>query len=200
MPIKILRPDHTELVGSGCVLLTAPHASGPKTSLHTGQIVEDIALASRAYAVIGKVNSAYSDDDRLNSARADFIKTINEIIDENSIKCVLEIRGRQEPGVEIGTGHDMTCSDDIRNLLSSFLSRTFKVELDNHPHDPRAEVGQDRREATGTPTVQAAQITVGSEEREMRRDMLVDRLAELVGIINVKLGFDPSAEPRRTED
>ena len=202
MPIKILRPDHTELVGLGYVLLTGLHASGPKTDLHTGLIVEDVALASRAYAVIGKVNSAYSDDDRLNSARADFMKTINEIIDENSIKCVLEIHGRQEPGVEIGTGHGRTCSDDIRDLLSSFLSRTFKVEMDDQPHDPKTGEGQgsyERRDATGALTVQSAQIIVGSEEREMRRDMLVDRLAELVGIINVKLGFGPSAEPPRED-
>jgi hypothetical protein len=200
LPIKILRPDHTELVGSGCVLLTAPHASDPKTSFHTGQIVEDVALASRAYAVIGKVNSAYSEDDRLNSAREDLRKTITEIIQENSIKCVLEILGRQEPGVEIGTGHGMTCSVEIRDLLSSFLSRTFKVELDDPAHDPKAEVGQGSREATGALAVQSAQIIVGSEEREKRRDILVDRLAELVGIINVKLGFDPSAEPPHSED
>lgn len=203
MPIKILRPDHTELVGTGHVLLTAPHAADSQTSLYTGKIVEDAALASRAYAAIGKVSNAYSDSERLHTARTELRKSIDNTVDENAIKCILDIHGKQEPGVEIGPGLGATCADETVSLVTSFLSTDFKVTIDNEHHEAKpgdAQISYERRDGKGAFTVQSVQLILGGEEREMQRDKLVDKLAELVGLLNARLGLDASANATHAED
>jgi hypothetical protein len=198
MPIKILHPDHTELVGLGYVLLVAPHATGVDKDLHTGQLVEDAALASRAYAVIGKTGSAYQDQDRLQSVRVDFRRSIDGIIEENGIKCVLNVRGRKESGVDVGTGQGKTATDDISGIVRIFLSRNFTVTRDKYQgvKPDGAEDGYEKIDAKGGFAVQSVQISFGLEELQTRRDKIVDDLAELVGLVNVKLGFQlPATTP-----
>src|SRR5712664_5021914 len=103
MPVKIIHPDHVEIVGLGHVLLTAPHIASPDADLHTGTIVEEAALTSRSYAVIGKVSREFLDLNRLQSAQSEFRKSIESFIAEDGIRYLLEIRGKKEPGVNIGT-------------------------------------------------------------------------------------------------
>src|SRR6266705_6827035 len=194
LPIKILRSDHTELVGSGFVLLTAPHATGHEAD-HMGQIVEDAALASRAYAVIGKVGSQYSDPDRIETARTDFRKSIDSIIEEDAIKCVLDTKGKEETGVDVGTGLGSTCTDETGNLVKSFLSRDFAVTVNRKYQGMKPEsvaTSYHRVGSTGAFMVEAVQLEFGREERQLKRDKVVNDLAELVGLLNVKVGFVPS--------
>src|SRR5262249_45514838 len=94
MPIKILHQNHTELVGTGYVLLTSPQTSG-SDQLYPTHIVEDAALSSRAYAAIGKNNRA-TDDEQVRTAGRETSERINEIVQENGIKCILEICAKQE--------------------------------------------------------------------------------------------------------
>src|SRR5713101_7917728 len=103
MPVKIIHPDHVEIVGLGHVLLTAPHIASPDADLHTGTIVEEAALTSRSYAVIGKVSKEFLDLGKIRSAKSELRKGIETFIAEDGIRYVLDIRGRKEPGVEIRT-------------------------------------------------------------------------------------------------
>ena len=194
MPIKILHRNHTELVGTGYVLLAAGNTTGP-VELYPGPIAEDVALSSRAYAIIGKNNA--HDNELQASILQELRDRINSIIDENRIKCILEILSKQDPGIEIQTGPGRTCNEEISNLIYSFLSKSFPVSLNQESLESQSEglTGLERKNQDGAFAVQSVRINIGSEELAMRKDKLVDQLAELVGILNVRLGFDPAREP-----
>jgi len=194
LPIKILHRNHTELVGTGYVLLTALNTTGP-VELYPGPVAEEAALSSRAYAIIGKNNA--HDSDHQAQVLQELKERINGIIDENRVKCVLELRFNQDPGIEIQTGPGKTCSEEISNLIHSFLSKNFPVSLDHEPLESQSKslTGLERKNQDGTFAVQSVRINIGSEGLAMRRDKLVDQLAELVGMLNVRLGFDPASEP-----
>ena len=194
MPIKILHRNHTELVGTGYILLAARNTTGP-VELYPGPIAEDVALSSRAYAIIGKNNA--HDNELQASILQELRDRINSIIDENRIKCILEILSKQDPGIEIQTGPGRTCNEEISNLIYSFLSKSFPVSLNQESLESQSEglTGLERKNQDGAFAVQSVRINIGSEELAMRKDKLVDQLAELVGILNVRLGFDPAREP-----
>jgi len=203
LPIKIVRPDHTELVGAGYVLLTAPHAAGPEADLHTGRIVEDAALASRAYAVIGKISREYLDLNRIQAAQTDFRKSIDTLIEDDGIRCILDIHGKKEPGVDIGTGLGRTCTEDTTNLVKTFLSKNFNVTMNATYQGlkPGSIVTTyEKMDSKGQLLVQAVQIEFGHEERSEERDKVVNDVAELVGLMNVKLGFVPPEATARLDD
>jgi hypothetical protein len=194
LPIKILQRNHTELVGTGYVLLTASNTTGP-VELHPGPIVEDVALTSRAYAIIGK-NKA-PDNEHQAPVLQELKDRINSIIEENRVKCILEIRSKQDSGIEIQTSHGEACSEEISSLIHSFLSKDFLVSMNHEPLESQKQnpTGLQRKNQDGTLAVQSVRITIGGEELAMRRDKLVDQLAELVGVLNVRLGFDPASMP-----
>ncbi len=194
MPIKILHRNRTELVGTGYVLLTTLNTTGP-VELYPGPVAEGAALSSRSYAIIGKNNA--HDNEHHAQVLEELRDRINSIIDENRIRCVLEIRSKQDPGIEIQTGPGKTCTEEISNLIHSFLSKNFPVSLNHELLESQSNSlkGLERKNQEGTFAFQCVRINIGSEELAMRRDKLVDQLAELVGMLNVKLGFDPASEP-----
>jgi len=194
LPIKILHRNRTELVGTGYVLLTTLNTTGP-VELYPGPVAEEVALSSRAYAVIGKNNA--HDSEHQAQVLQELKERIDGIIDENRVKCVLELRSNQDPGIEIQTGPGKTCSEEISNLIHSFLSKSFPVSLDHEPLESQSKslTGLERKNQDGTFAVQSVRVNIGSEALAMRRDKLVDQLAELVGVLNVRLGFDPASEP-----
>ena len=154
-----------------------------------------MALSSRADAIIGKNNA--HDNELQASVLQELRDRINSIIDENRIKCVLEILSKQDPEIEILTGPGKTCSEEISNLIYSFLSKSFPVSLNQESSESQSEglTGLEREKQDGAFAVQSVRINIGSEELAMRKDKLVDQLAELVGVLNVRLGFDPASEP-----
>ncbi len=192
LPIKIIRPDHVEIIGRGYVLLTAPHAAGPEADLHTGQIVEDAALVSRCYAVIGKVSREYIDLNRVQAARTEFRKSIDALLEDNGIRCILDIHGKKEPGVDIGTAEGKTCSEPTTDLVRDRLSRDFAVGVNEKfmgekPGSIVTTYG--KRDSSGGFPVEAVQIEFGHEERHSEKEKVIKDIAELVALINVKMGF-----------
>jgi len=190
LPIKILHPNHTEVVGTGYVLLTTPHTTVP-VELYPGTIVEDVALSSRACAVIGKNNPA-SNEERIHAARQEITERTSEIVKENGIKCVLEINSKTEPGLDILTNQGKTCSQETANLILTLLSKSFHVTIDQQPqtHETKGSSAPTRNLDP-----QYVSVSIGSDELAMSRDKLVDQLTELVGLLNVRLGFDPARQP-----
>ena len=190
VPIKIIRPDHVELVGMGYVLLTAPHAAGPDADLHTGQIVEDAALTSRSFALVGKISRDYIDLNRIQSARTEFRESINALIDDSGIKCILDIHGKKEPGVDIGTALGKTCTESTTNLVRTLLAKDFPVTVNQKfmGLKPGSIVTTyEKTSQDGQFLVEAVQIEFGHEERNLERDKVVTNIAELVALLNAKL-------------
>src|SRR2546425_13305286 len=103
MPVKIIHPNHVEIVGIGHVLLIAPHATGPDADLHTGQIVAEAALTSRSFAVIGKINREFFDMNRIQSAQSESRKGIEGSVSQEGIRYIIDRRGTKERGVKVRT-------------------------------------------------------------------------------------------------
>ncbi len=191
MPVKIIHPDHVEIVGLGHVLLTAPHATSPDADLHTGPIVEEAALTSRSYAVIGKVSREFLDLNRIQSAQSEFRKSIEGFIAENEIRYLLDIQGRREPGVDIGTVAGQTCSDSTVELVRSRLVKDFTVKVNNqYKGDELGSIvtSYNRRDAKGNFVVETIQVEFGHEERQFQREKVISDISEIAEILDGRLG------------
>jgi len=190
MPVKIIHPDHVEIVGLGHVLLTAPHTASPDADLHTGTIVEEAALTSRSYAVIGKVSREFLDLNRIQSAQSEFRKSIEGFIAEDGIRYLLDIRGKKEPGVNIGTAAGKTCSDSTTELVKSRLSKDFtvKVNSENMGDEPGIIVtSYNRKDAKDNFVVETIQVEFGHEERQFQREKVISDISEIADILDAQL-------------
>lgn len=190
MPVKIIHPDHVEIVGLGHVLLTAPHAASPDADLYTGPIVEEAALTSRSFAVIGKASRDFLDLDRIQSAQSEFRKSIERFIAEDGIRYLLDIRGKKEPGVNIGTSSGQTSSDSTTELVNSRLVKDFAVTVNNEfkglePGSVITSYG--RKDGKGDFVVETIQIEFGHEERQFRREKVILDVSEIADILNARL-------------
>lgn len=189
MPVKIIHPDHLEIVGLGHVLLSAPHARSPDSDLHTGQIVEEAALTSRSFAVIGKVNKEFLDLARMQSAQSELRTSIESFVAEDGIRYVLHISGKQESGVNIGIVAGQTCSDSTVELVRSRLSQDFTVSVSNEykAGEPATRVtSQNGKDVKGALHVDTIQIQFGHEERTFQRETVIRDISEIADILNTR--------------
>ena len=196
MPVKIIHPDHTEVMGSGLVLLSSGGTAGARRDLYTGQIVEEAALLSKSWAIVAKQRKLLYALDEAQSATSDFDKSVKDFVEEYGIKCVIAIVGTAEPGIIIKSQGDGSESEEIIDIIRSGLEPHFSVNPDagqskNKLLDPRAgDRGADKSSAQ---SVQIIHIELGPEERSFRKDQIVSSVADIVGLINAKLGFSEGA-------
>src|SRR2546425_11922002 len=190
MPVKIIYPDHVEIVGLGHVLLTAPRTASPDADLHTGTIVEEAALTSRSYAVIGKVSREFLDLNRIQSAQLEFRRSIEGFIAEDGIRYLLDIHGKEEPGVDIATTVGQTCSDSTTELVRSRLAKDFTVKVNNQYKGVESGsivTSSNRRDAKGNFVVETVQIEFGHEERQFQREKVISDISEIADLLNARL-------------
>ena len=190
MPVKIIHPDHVEIVGLGHVLLTAPHVASSDADLHTGPIVEEAALTSRSYAIIGKVSREFLHLNRIQSAQLEFRKSIEGFIAEDGITYILDIRGTREPGVDIGTAVGQTCSDSTTELVRSRLGKDFTVKVNSEfkGDEPESMVtSHNRKDASGNFVVETIQVRLGHEERQFQREKVIRDISEIADILDARL-------------
>ncbi len=191
MPVKIIHSDHVEIVGLGRVLLTAPHTTSPDADLHTGSIVEEAALTSRSYAVIGKVSKKFLDLSKIQSVKSEFRKGIETFIAEDGIRYVLDIHGKKDPGVDIGTALGQTSSDSTTELVRARLVKDFTVTMNTGfvKLEPGSMVtSYDRKDEKGDFVVETIQIDFGHEERQFQREKVIMDISEIADILNARLG------------
>ncbi len=191
MPIKIIHPDHVEIVGLGHVLLTAPHTSSPDADLHTGSIVEEAALTSRSYAVIGKVSKEFLDLNKIQSAKSELRKGIETFIAEDGIRYVLDIHGKKDPGVDIGTALGQTSSNSTSELVRARLVKDFTVTMNKESVklEPGSVVtSYNHKDEMGDFVVENIQIDFGHEERQFQREKVIRDISEIADILNARLG------------
>lgn len=196
MPVKIVRRDHFELLGEGYVLLAAPHAAGPEADLQTGQIVEDAALTSRCYAVVGKVSPEYRDLNRVQAAQTELRKSIDAMIEENGIRCLLDIRGKKDAGVKMVELDGTTISPATIEFVRTRLSKNFAVTglLESAGSRPENNFTVYSKEDVRGSSFEALQLQFGKRERELERELVVNSLVELVALLNQKLSSNCEAK------
>ena len=190
MPVKIIHPDHVEIVGLGRVLLTAQHTASPDADLYTGPIVEEAALTSRSFAVIGKVSREFLELNRLQSAQSEFRKSVENFIAEDGIRYLLNIRGKREPGVNIGTTAEQASSDSTIELVRSRLIKDFAVKVNNEfkgLESGSMVTTYSRKDAKGDFVVDTVQVEFGHEERQFQREKVILDVSEIVDILNARL-------------
>ena len=199
MPVKIIHPDHTEVVGEGLVLLFSPHIATSKRDLYTGQIVEEAALLSKSWAIVAKERKQPQSGDETESADATLEKSVQDFVEEYGIKCVIAIRGAAEPGITVKSQGDGSESEEILDIIRSGLEPHFRLnsEVDQPGNKVLGLQGNDRgADNSSAQSVKIIQIELGPEERSFRKDQIVNSVADIVGLINAKLGFSVSGDER----
>ncbi len=192
MPLKIIHPDHTEVVGEGLVLLFSPHIATSKRDLYTGQIVEEAALLSRSWAIVAKERKQPQSGDETESADGNLEKSVEDFVEEYGIKGVIAISGAAEPGITVKSKGDGSESNEILDIIRSGLEPHFNVNLEVDQSGNRV-LGLQRNDRgtdnSSAQSVQIIQIELGPEERSFRKDQIVNIVADIVGLINAKIGF-----------
>jgi len=195
MPLKIVRKDHVDIPGSGYVLLTTAHVAHPERDLYTGQIVEEAALLSKCFAVIGKASREFVNPNRVQFAQSELRESIQTFLKEEGVRCILDIRGRKDPGVVLRTVRSDSASRLTIDLVKTRLARDFKISVveDDKVLDPESIITTySKKDQQGNFTVEAFQIEFGLEEKSLKRNKVIEVIAEIVGLINQELGFSES--------
>jgi len=192
MPLKIIHPDHTEVMGVGVVLLSSPHFSAARRDLYTGQIVEEAALLSKSWAIIAKEGKQLQTVDETQSAKPDLDEGIQDFIEEYGIKCVISIGGTVEPGITLRSKKEGSESEEILDIISSGLEPHFSINTVADQSENRLPSPQDNpmeRDGSSTHLVHFIQLELGPDERSFRKDQIVNSVADIVGLINARLAF-----------
>jgi hypothetical protein len=192
MPLKIIHPDHTEIMGVGVVLLSTPHITAASRDLYAGQIVEEAALLSKSWAIIAKESRHLQSGDETNSAKLGLDEGVQDFVVEYGIKCVISISGTGEPGITLKSQTDKSQSEEILDIIKSGLEPHFslKTEADKSENKlSRLPNNDTERDDSSTRSVYVIQLELGPEERSFHKDQIVNSVADIVGLINAKLGF-----------
>ena len=192
MPLKIIHPDHTEVIGAGVVLLSSPHTTAARRDLYTGLIVEEAALLSKSWAIIAKDSKPTQSGDETHSAKPDLDKGVQDFVKEYGIRCVISIGGTGEPGITLKSQTDGSESEEILDIIKSGLEPHFSINTAADLSEnrlSRSRTNDARRDDSSIHSVHVIQLEFGSEERSFRKDQIVNSFADIVGLINMKLGF-----------
>ena len=183
MPLKIVYPGHQEIIGKGLVLLVKPPTNG--TDQSAGTITEETALVSKSHAIIASEGRSL-DRSKAESDKSNFITRVHTFLDERRVKCVIELNGRKEPGIEIRTG-GASGPSELLELVSAGLAESFEITTTIEPIDVTETYSKDGK-------VQVIRVFLGPDERGFRRDLTIERVAYSVGLINRALGYSETDE------
>lgn len=181
MPLKIVHPNHEEIIGRGRVLLLSSANPTKTPDLHMGALTEEIALLSKGHAIIGKEKSS-ADALEVESARLEFITGVRELIADQGIKVILEIRGKKEPGLGIVAASSTPEANEIVEIVKTAFSLNFPVAITGLSSTDLPTYSDDK-------DVQTVVLDLGPDERRFQRETVIDIAAETVGLVNRRLGF-----------
>ena len=195
MPLKIIHPRHTEVMGTGLVLVSSPPVIGPKGDLNAGQIAEEVALLSRSWAIIAREIKQDQEGDRVLQAGSDFDKSVQTFVTEYGIKCIMMIVGTSEPGIMIKGYPDDLRSEEILEIVRSGLEPHFSINsTTEHAGNGPTKVTVQGTEVASIHTLPIARLELGPDERGFMKDQLVNTVADIIALINTRLGFSESNE------
>jgi hypothetical protein len=195
MPLKIIHPQHTEVMGTGLVLISSPPVIGPKGDLNAGQIAEEVALLSRSWAIIAREIKQDQEGDRVLQAGSDFDKSVQTFVEEYGIKCIIMIVGTSEPGIKIKGYPDDSRSEEILEIVRSGLEPHFGTNsTTEHGGNGPAKVTNQGAEDGSSHTPRIVRLELGPDERGFMKDLFVSSITDIIGLINTRLGFSESNE------
>ena len=197
MPLKIVRKNYVDIPGRGFTLLTTPHAVKPGADLYMGQIVEDAALLSKSFAVIGKAGREFADPGTMQMAQSELSQSIHTFLREDWLRCILDIRGKKEPGVRMGSAREQSASQSTMDIIRTRLTKDFSI--DARPSAPDLEPGSlaaifPEKGRDGNFLLESIRIEFGHEEKTLKPDRIIQSLADIVGLVNEKVGYSESKE------
>jgi hypothetical protein len=187
MPIKIIQRSHREIVGEGVILLTSPPTTSSMGALYTGEIVEEAALLSKAHALIEN-QGKYNSDSLSSDIMAEFDATKSTIVDDFGIRMEFAIIGRKEIGIEAETVE--FAEDDVKiiELIKEIFQTDFHLKINS---------GQNLNQENGPKKPSTVRLLLGPEERGLRKDTVVAKIAVLVGLMNAAFRSSESDERAR---
>ncbi len=193
MPLKIIHPRHTEVMGTGLVLISSPPVIGPKGDLNAGQIAEEAALLSRSWAIIAREIKQDQEDQeagKVVQAGSDFDKSVQTFVKEYGIKCIIVIVGTSEPGIMIKGYPDDSRSEEILEIVRSGLEPHFSTNsTTEHAGNGSARVTNQGAEDASGQTLPIVRLELGPDERGFMKDQFVNSITDIIGLINTGLGF-----------
>jgi hypothetical protein len=179
MPVKLVHQHYLEVVGKGPVLLTSLLDPKQSEELYAGRIVEEAALLSKAHAIIPKEVKNIWDSNTLQQVTSEVEAGSRQLVEELGIKCVIALGGTNEPGVWI-RGPRITSKEAIgTDLVKEALSTNFELQIDV----------DGSTDGTGSDNAKTIHISLGPDARGFRKDLVVARIANLVAVINARLGW-----------
>ncbi len=196
MPLKIVRKNHVDIPGRGFVLLTTPHATGLGADPYMGQIVEDAALLAKSFAVIGKASKEFADPSTIQLARSELKDSIQIFLQENQVRCVLDIRCKMEPGVRLGSGRE-SASESTQDIIKSRLAKDFTIDtrVEDQNLDPAGLAASFSKEGPdGNFVLETIWIEFSLEEKTLNPEKIIRGLSDVVGLVNLKVGYSESDE------
>ncbi len=170
-------------MGTGLILISSPPIRDVKRDLYTGQIVEEAALLSRSWAIIAREIKLDQDEGKARQVGSDFDKSVQTFVGEYGIKCIIMIVGTSEPGIIIRAHPTDSTSEEILEIIKSGLERHFSTKVTN--------MGAEDGSSQALPIVR---LELGPDERGFVKDQFVNSIADIVGLINARLGFLESNE------
>jgi hypothetical protein len=195
MPLKIIHPQHTKVIGAGLVLISSPPVKGPKRDLYTGQIAEEVALLSRSWAIIARELKHDQEEDKVLQAGSEFDKSVQAFVGEYGIKCIIMIAGTNEPGIMIKGHPDDSRSEEILEIVRSGLEPHFDTNFSTeNAGNGLVKVAKPGTEEASNHALPIVQLELGPDERGFMKDQFVNSIADTVGLINTRLGFSESNE------
>ena len=193
MPLKIIHPRHTEVMGTGLVLISSPPVIGPKGDFNAGQIAEEVALLSRSWAIIAREIKQDQEGDRVLQAGSDFDKSVQTFVAEYGIKCIIMIVGTSEPGIMIKGYPVDSRSEEMLEIVRSGLEPHFSTNsTTEHAGNGPTKVTVQGTEDTSGHTLPIVRLELGPDERGFMKDQFANTIADIIGLINTGLGFSES--------
>lgn len=189
MPLKIIRDRFYEIVGRGPVLLSVPPIPEQSIELYMGQVAEEVALLSKAHAIIAKEPKRNLDPSETAKALSEFDNDSLQFLQDLGVKCVLTISGKTDPGFELQTLQGGPKTDEILLMVKARFGNDFDLKATPGQKDPSTATSNE---------VQTIGIGIGPEAIGFRNDAVISRLADLVSLIEGLLGGSEGNE--RTGD
>ncbi len=181
-----------ETPGDIPVLLTAPHAMGPRADLLTGEIAYRVAIETGAYALIATVSREDKDYNRAKWRDSPFRKRIQELIadllETHSEVLLLDIHGMEKPitsfdeiTVLFGTAGGVTIDVDYMDMLREELE-VKEIHSEYAFMEAPQYMGGDIVSHHGRPSigVHAAQLEIAAKNRQLGERDLIDAVVNFI--------------------
>ncbi|HVH15804.1 MAG TPA: hypothetical protein VNA15_08830, partial [Candidatus Angelobacter sp.] len=168
------------------------HTTAAGKDLYTGPIVEEAALLSKSWAIIAKQSKPLQSGDETQSATLDLDKGVVDFVQEYGIRCVISVGGTIEPGITLKSQADGSESEEILDIINSGFEPHFSINTTpDQSENNMLRLRSKDAVGNGSPghSVYRIHLELGPEERSFRKDQIVNSLADIVGLINAKLGF-----------